>query len=473
MAVNLFFPQSKLDDSTPTTNNNSTAAYGTIDPRRAQLDLAGFLGEVETPKFASELWDMLLDAQNQPRGIPRALIEKKKKEFSLQHTNQQGGSRSNNNGLARGSAAMNPFVMEATRRAEVARKTLAQQRESSPSYAYPPPGVPSLPDSDYDGPVSVSPPPTPTSANRNHHAEKYANKPNDSCSHKKNKKPEEEWDLAVYGNVSNNDYDDKDPRKSEESLKLVDSYRSCDQERKQRHSVRSKKDSSWGGHATAASYSDDDRRRKHRRGSITKYHSRERSGGDIINGRGGIESDLRQNRSSRPNSRSGDEGMGGSVCTVRSRHKSMALCRRSNNSRMDSMCEDNSDKDGHWRYNKRRHLASRSRSRSRSYERKRNGHNHSRHEDNIFSMDDSKRRSLSNKISRNRSPSSLERSRSNIRCKSSSCSRSRSRSNSRCLSRNRNRSERSSERRRSRQYHRRRDDRRTRSSSISRSRSPS
>lgn len=69
-AVNLFLP-TPVEDGPPVE----------VDPRKAQVDLAGFLGEKEAAKFASELWDMLLDAQEAAAGIPRKLVEAKKKEL--------------------------------------------------------------------------------------------------------------------------------------------------------------------------------------------------------------------------------------------------------------------------------------------------------------------------------------------------------------------------------------------------------
>jgi hypothetical protein len=44
--------------------------------------MAGFLGEADAVTFASELWDMLLDAQDRPGGIPKRLLDDKKEEMA-------------------------------------------------------------------------------------------------------------------------------------------------------------------------------------------------------------------------------------------------------------------------------------------------------------------------------------------------------------------------------------------------------
>lgn len=50
------------------------------DPKKMQLSLTGFL-EKSTPKFMSELWSLLLSAQNSLGGIPQEFVEKKKQEM--------------------------------------------------------------------------------------------------------------------------------------------------------------------------------------------------------------------------------------------------------------------------------------------------------------------------------------------------------------------------------------------------------
>jgi len=141
MAVNLFLPHRKNEDgSTVPGNIGGSINYsmgicvngdGTmdIDPRRAQLDLAGFLGENEASLFASELWEMLLDAQMQPDGVPKVLVqrmnsdlERKKKQYQFSRSKLCDDNIRVESGR---SGTMGKFIMEAERRAEVARKTLA------------------------------------------------------------------------------------------------------------------------------------------------------------------------------------------------------------------------------------------------------------------------------------------------------------------------------------------------------------
>jgi serine/arginine repetitive matrix protein 1 len=111
MATNLFLPE----------NNEE------VDPRKAQLDLVGFLGEKEAAEFASELWEMMLDGSQRKSGIPLILVEKKKEEMKkarsegVSHGQGYGGRR-----VAGGpqGGEMNAFVREANRRAEMARAAL-------------------------------------------------------------------------------------------------------------------------------------------------------------------------------------------------------------------------------------------------------------------------------------------------------------------------------------------------------------
>ncbi|CAO1621328.1 unnamed protein product [Jaminaea pallidilutea] len=52
------------------------------NPRKLQLSLTGFL-ESSTPTFTSELWTLLLSAQDSVGGIPKEFVEKKKEEMRL------------------------------------------------------------------------------------------------------------------------------------------------------------------------------------------------------------------------------------------------------------------------------------------------------------------------------------------------------------------------------------------------------
>ncbi|KAL7472950.1 hypothetical protein ACHAXS_013335, partial [Conticribra weissflogii] len=92
-AVHLFLPEVAPSPSEGGEAGGAVASGGSaaaeIDPRRAQLDLAGFLGEKEAAEFASELWTMMLDAQTAPAGVPRKLVEKKKEEMRRQRELQQ------------------------------------------------------------------------------------------------------------------------------------------------------------------------------------------------------------------------------------------------------------------------------------------------------------------------------------------------------------------------------------------------
>ena len=125
------------------------------DPKRAQLDLAGFLGDEQAAKFAKELWSLLLEAQTATTGIPQTLLEEKKKELALQKQKQQN----NKQGLTSSSAhpasqnsrsagnvvhpEMNRFVQEAARRADAARQQLGgldnHNETAAPAPVSPPP----------------------------------------------------------------------------------------------------------------------------------------------------------------------------------------------------------------------------------------------------------------------------------------------------------------------------------------------
>jgi serine/arginine repetitive matrix protein 1 len=72
-AVNFFLPEFSDEGTTVV-----------LDPRKAQIALCGFLGDEQAATFCSELWDLMLDASTQPVGIPRKLLEEKKKELASQ-----------------------------------------------------------------------------------------------------------------------------------------------------------------------------------------------------------------------------------------------------------------------------------------------------------------------------------------------------------------------------------------------------
>lgn len=51
-----------------------------VDGRKMQLDVTGFL-EKQSGSFVAELWSLLVDAQEQPSGIPTVFLQKKKEEI--------------------------------------------------------------------------------------------------------------------------------------------------------------------------------------------------------------------------------------------------------------------------------------------------------------------------------------------------------------------------------------------------------
>jgi len=51
-------------------------------PKQMQINLTGFL-EDKTPQFMLELWNLLLEAQKEPSGIPKQLILEKVKEKEM------------------------------------------------------------------------------------------------------------------------------------------------------------------------------------------------------------------------------------------------------------------------------------------------------------------------------------------------------------------------------------------------------
>jgi serine/arginine repetitive matrix protein 1 len=120
-AINLFMPTASADAPPPT-----------VDPRRAQIDLAGFLGEAEAASFAEELWGLLVDAQSTTTGIPKKLLEEKKKELAKRKA--AAASRPHD------ASGMDRRVVEqASQRAERAREAIAARPELVPAAGAPPP----------------------------------------------------------------------------------------------------------------------------------------------------------------------------------------------------------------------------------------------------------------------------------------------------------------------------------------------
>mmetsp|Transcript_36222 Transcript_36222/g.87696 ORF Transcript_36222/g.87696 Transcript_36222/m.87696 type:complete len:444 (+) Transcript_36222:15-1346(+) len=120
-AINLFLPE---EGESP-------------DPKRSQLDLVGFLGEEESASFARDLWTLMLEAQDSATGIPKTLLEEKKKELAA----KQAESRSAH-GDGRRDPDMNRYVQEANRRANAARGAMGDdhgRRHGQPPVSVSPP----------------------------------------------------------------------------------------------------------------------------------------------------------------------------------------------------------------------------------------------------------------------------------------------------------------------------------------------
>jgi serine/arginine repetitive matrix protein 1 len=78
-AVNLFLPE---------VSNEEPKIIPVVDPKRNQIDLAGFLGDDNSKAFCAELWELLLDAQQQNSGIPTKILEAKKQQLAQQKQQQ-------------------------------------------------------------------------------------------------------------------------------------------------------------------------------------------------------------------------------------------------------------------------------------------------------------------------------------------------------------------------------------------------
>ncbi|ORY14992.1 PWI domain-containing protein [Clohesyomyces aquaticus] len=53
-----------------------------------QIQLTGFLGNKECPEFCKELWNLMLSAQDSPRGVPKELLEAKKLEMKQEQASK-------------------------------------------------------------------------------------------------------------------------------------------------------------------------------------------------------------------------------------------------------------------------------------------------------------------------------------------------------------------------------------------------
>lgn len=124
MAINLFLP-----------SNGETP-----DPKRSQLDLAGFLGEDESATFSKELWTLMVEASESSSGIPQTLLEAKKKELAAQKAAAAAAAAAQPRadvgrlpqlqhpaaavGQPQGLPDMDDYIQEAARRAERARQAI-------------------------------------------------------------------------------------------------------------------------------------------------------------------------------------------------------------------------------------------------------------------------------------------------------------------------------------------------------------
>eukprot|EP01036_Dinobryon_divergens_P031019 gene31019-40354_t len=90
---------------------NNMLQGGELEGKKLQLDVTGFLGK-QTGAFVEELWAFLVDAQNQPNGIPSAFIQKKKQEIINRQQNLVQKILENDTGGSWGSAAPGGKVVD-------------------------------------------------------------------------------------------------------------------------------------------------------------------------------------------------------------------------------------------------------------------------------------------------------------------------------------------------------------------------
>ncbi|EPX70910.1 splicing coactivator SRRM1 [Schizosaccharomyces octosporus yFS286] len=75
------FVYSMLEEAVEASKNTDSHNESTLDPKKVQLNLTGFL-ESKAPEFAEELWLLILSASQNPYGIPEKFIQQKKEELS-------------------------------------------------------------------------------------------------------------------------------------------------------------------------------------------------------------------------------------------------------------------------------------------------------------------------------------------------------------------------------------------------------
>lgn len=119
-AINLFFP----------TELEGVAAEPP-DPKRAQLDLQGFLGD-DAAKFTKECWTLMVEASESVTGIPQTLLEEKKQQLAIQKKEAE-------NAAARAAAASAPIFEKQRRQREeqeaTRRRQQQEQQQQEPSVA--------------------------------------------------------------------------------------------------------------------------------------------------------------------------------------------------------------------------------------------------------------------------------------------------------------------------------------------------
>ncbi|KAL3072439.1 hypothetical protein niasHS_017413 [Heterodera schachtii] len=60
-----------------------------LNPKKMQINLTGFLNARRAREFMAEMWQMFVEAQDSPEGIPTSLVEKKVQELKASNSNKQ------------------------------------------------------------------------------------------------------------------------------------------------------------------------------------------------------------------------------------------------------------------------------------------------------------------------------------------------------------------------------------------------